>query len=165
MLQVQVQLCYYLAACIITHDEYTGLDPGRVDLVRLMAKRFYPILFIASSEQAEAAIIDLREINNNREACTASWAELWAELCNQEQGSTRRLLLAGIGVAFMQQASGIEAQVYYTPEILESAGMETMDQQLGGQAIVGVVKVRKRFCCVILLLHSFLLPCVRSMQH
>ena len=32
-------------------------------------------------------------------------------------------------------------QVYYTPEILESAGMESDNQKLGGQVLVGVVKV------------------------
>ena len=32
------------------------------------------------------------------------------------------LLLAGFGNAFFQQATGVEAAVYYTPEVLEAAG-------------------------------------------
>jgi hypothetical protein len=48
----------------------------------------------------------------------------------------RLLLLAGLGNAFFQQATGVEAAVYYTPEVLESAGFVDEDSLL--LATVGV---------------------------
>lgn len=35
------------------------------------------------------------------------------------------MLIVGVGAAFFQQASGAEAAVYYTPKILEEAGMSS----------------------------------------
>ena len=53
----------------------------------------------------------------------------------------KRALVAGLGTAFLQQATGVEAQVYYTPEILRDAGMTSENNILGGQCLVGAVKV------------------------
>ncbi len=50
--------------------------------------------------------------------------------------SIRLLMLAGLGNAFFQQATGVEAAVYYTPEVLESAGFVDEDSLL--LATVGV---------------------------
>lgn len=50
--------------------------------------------------------------------------------------SVRLLLLAGLGNAFFQQATGVEAAVYYTPEVLEMAGFADEDSLL--LATVGV---------------------------
>eukprot|EP01046_Picozoa_sp_COSAG06_P036780 COSAG06_NODE_4088_length_4587_cov_16.117157_2_plen_85_part_00 len=44
--------------------------------------------------------------------------------------SVRLLLLAGLGNAFFQQATGVEAAVYYTPEVLETAGFTDEDSLL-----------------------------------
>ena len=38
------------------------------------------------------------------------------------RGAPRAMILAGMGCAFFQQATGVEAAVYYTPETLEAAG-------------------------------------------
>ena len=34
------------------------------------------------------------------------------------------MVVVGMGVAFFQQATGIEYSTYYTPEILKEAGLE-----------------------------------------
>ena len=38
-------------------------------------------------------------------------------------GAPRAMIIAGLGCAFWQQATGVEAAVYYTPETLEAAGI------------------------------------------
>jgi len=53
----------------------------------------------------------------------------------------RRLLIAGLGAALFQQASGIEALVYYVPEVLEAAGITDEEEQLLANAGVGAIKV------------------------
>eukprot|EP00730_Choanoeca_flexa_P007041 TRINITY_DN12272_c0_g1_i1.p1 TRINITY_DN12272_c0_g1~~TRINITY_DN12272_c0_g1_i1.p1 ORF type:complete len:568 (+),score=125.53 TRINITY_DN12272_c0_g1_i1:1928-3631(+) len=53
----------------------------------------------------------------------------------------RKLLVAGLGAAFFQQASGIEALVYYVPEVLDNAGIHDESDQLLANAGVGLVKV------------------------
>ena len=61
--------------------------------------------------------------------------------------SVRLLLLAGLGNAFFQQATGVEAAVYYTPEVLESAGFVDEDSLL--LATVGVGEcIRGCYGCI-----------------
>ena len=55
--------------------------------------------------------------------------------------AVRLLLLAGLGNAFFQQATGVEAAVYYTPEVLERAGFQDEDSLLLATVGVGLVKV------------------------
>lgn len=56
-------------------------------------------------------------------------------------GAQRALLLAGVGVAFCQQATGVEAAVYYTPETLEAAGIREESMLLLATVGVGLIKV------------------------
>jgi len=51
----------------------------------------------------------------------------------------RRSMFAGAGVAFFSQATGCEAIMYYSPTILESAGVRR-DQTLLATVVIGVVK-------------------------
>uniref|UniRef100_A0A7S3C231 Major facilitator superfamily (MFS) profile domain-containing protein n=1 Tax=Haptolina ericina TaxID=156174 RepID=A0A7S3C231_9EUKA len=55
----------------------------------------------------------------------------------------RALLVAGMGVAFCQQATGVEAAVYYTPETLEAAGIR--DESMLMMATVGVGSIKVLF--------------------
>eukprot|EP00479_Gromia_sphaerica_P011260 TRINITY_DN5493_c0_g1_i1.p1 TRINITY_DN5493_c0_g1~~TRINITY_DN5493_c0_g1_i1.p1 ORF type:complete len:94 (-),score=19.62 TRINITY_DN5493_c0_g1_i1:502-783(-) len=50
------------------------------------------------------------------------------------------MLIAGVGAAFYQQASGSEAAVYYTPKILEESGIENDRDKLAGTMVVGAFK-------------------------
>jgi major inositol transporter-like SP family MFS transporter len=52
----------------------------------------------------------------------------------------RRMLSAGLGVAFFQQISGSEAIVYYTPKILSNFGITTESGQNLGAMSVGAAK-------------------------
>ena len=57
------------------------------------------------------------------------------------KGAPRAMIVAGMGVAFWQQATGVEAAVYYTPETLESAGITDESMLLLATVGVGLVKV------------------------
>ena len=51
------------------------------------------------------------------------------------------MLIAGLGCAFWQQATGVEAAVYYTPETLEAAGIQEEGHLLLATVGVGLIKV------------------------
>ena len=57
-----------------------------------------------------------------------------------EEPVARRALLIGAGTAFFQQANGSEAAVYYVPQVLKAAGVESERDQLGAAAVVGLCK-------------------------
>lgn len=53
----------------------------------------------------------------------------------------RRMLLAGVGCAFFQQASGSEVIVYYTPRILEEFGATSTASRNEGAILMGLAKL------------------------
>jgi len=57
------------------------------------------------------------------------------------KGAPRAMIIAGLGCAFWQQATGVEAAVYYTPETLEAAGITDESQLLLATVGVGLIKV------------------------
>mmetsp|Transcript_145134 Transcript_145134/g.404394 ORF Transcript_145134/g.404394 Transcript_145134/m.404394 type:complete len:263 (+) Transcript_145134:1-789(+) len=65
----------------------------------------------------------------------AGW---WDVLCPSPV--TRRMLLAGLGVAFYQQISGSEVIVYYTPTILTNFGIASVRDQNLGTVMIGASK-------------------------
>lgn len=62
-------------------------------------------------------------------------------------GAYRTPALLGIALALLQQLSGINAVIYYGPEILERAGFRLGDA-LGGQVVIGLVNVLGTFVAV-----------------
>jgi len=75
------------------------------------------------------------------EAISAQRAEVgWKQiLCPTPQ--VFRMLLAGVGISFFQQASGSEAIVYYTPIMLKDLGVETRASQNRAAMAVGAAKL------------------------
>lgn len=59
---------------------------------------------------------------------TASKGPIWAAL---RQPGVKRALFVGIGIQLLQQFSGINGVLYYTPQILEDAGVEVLLADLG----------------------------------
>ena len=53
----------------------------------------------------------------------------------------RSMLIIGIFVAISQQLSGVEAFMYYSPSILESAGIDDRVQKLGITFLMGLIKM------------------------
>lgn len=52
----------------------------------------------------------------------------------------RRMLITGLGIQCFQQISGIDATVYYSPEILMAAGIEDKSKLLAATVAVGITK-------------------------
>ncbi|XP_021861380.1 polyol transporter 5-like [Spinacia oleracea] len=65
---------------------------------------------------------------------------VWKELFIHATPAVRRVVIAGIGIHFFQQASGIDAVVLYSPRIFEKAGISRDIDKLRCTVAVGVVK-------------------------
>ncbi|CAM9643191.1 unnamed protein product [Ectocarpus fasciculatus] len=65
----------------------------------------------------------------------------WMEVLWPSDKVVRAALFVGLGLGFWQQASGSEAAVYYSPHVLEAAGMTSRGLLLAGTCMVGVFKL------------------------
>ncbi|XWS63398.1 hypothetical protein CRYUN_Cryun06bG0093400 [Craigia yunnanensis] len=64
---------------------------------------------------------------------------VWRELLSPSP-SVRRMLIAGFGIQCFQQITGIDATVYYSPEIFKDAGIKSNSKLLAATVAVGVTK-------------------------
>jgi len=130
-----------LCLCIMPESPRWLLARGREDEARSVLSG------ICKPEEAKEALSAMKE---DIKAPQLSLCEAAGELLCPPPG-LRVLLLAGLGNAFFQQASGVEAAVYYTPEVLESAGFVDEDALLLATVGVGLVKVTVIFIPLLLL--------------
>lgn len=65
--------------------------------------------------------------------------------------SLRRMLITGIGIQCFQQITGIDATVYYSPEIFKSAGIKSNSNLLAATVAVGVSKTAFILVAIILI--------------
>ncbi|XP_039775613.1 probable polyol transporter 4 [Panicum virgatum] len=89
-----------------------------------------------SEEEAEAR---LAEIEMAARVTTSSSEAVWRELLRPSP-AIRRMLVTGLGIQFLQQITGIDALVYYSPTIFRDAGMATDTQLLAATVAVGFSK-------------------------
>ncbi|XVF66851.1 hypothetical protein PTKIN_Ptkin10aG0071600 [Pterospermum kingtungense] len=64
---------------------------------------------------------------------------VWRELLSPSP-SLGRMLITGFGIQCFQQITGIDATVYYSPEIFKDAGIESNSKLLAATVAVGVTK-------------------------
>lgn len=64
---------------------------------------------------------------------------VWRELLRPSP-AVRRMLVVGFGIQCFQQITGIDATVYYSPEIFKGAGIEGNSKLLAATVAVGVTK-------------------------
>ncbi|MBA0814953.1 hypothetical protein Gohar_020743 [Gossypium harknessii] len=64
---------------------------------------------------------------------------VWRELLSPSP-PLRRMLITGFGIQCFQQITGIDATVYYSPEIFKEAGIENNSKLLAATVAVGVTK-------------------------
>ena len=90
---------------------------------------------------AGPALADIKEIIAQQNAEEESQGDRgkkgWARLF--EEPVARRALLIGAGTAF-PAGERVEAAVYYAPQVLKAAGVESERDQLGAAAVVGMCK-------------------------
>ncbi|KAL9269002.1 Polyol transporter 5-like protein [Drosera capensis] len=104
-----------------------------------------------SKEEAEQRLVDIKEAAGipqelNEDVVTVpprsggGGGGVWRELFLHPTPAVRRILIAGIGIHFFQQSSGIDAVVLYSPRIFEKAGITSDNQKLLATVAVGFVK-------------------------
>ncbi|KAJ0813713.1 putative major facilitator, sugar transporter, major facilitator superfamily [Helianthus annuus] len=103
---------------------------NRVDEARLV--------LINTNEVSSEAEERLSEILASAESGNRDTA-VWRELLNPTP-VVRQMLVAGIGIQSFQQITGIDATVYYSPEILQTAGLENKSRLLAATVAVGISK-------------------------
>lgn len=64
---------------------------------------------------------------------------VWRELLSPSP-PLRRMLITGVGIQCFQQITGIDATVYYSPEIFQEAGIQDKSKLLAATVAVGVSK-------------------------
>jgi len=85
---------------------------------------------------------DLREITASLGEHQASWGEVFS-------ASWRYPLFLGVGLAILQQLTGINAVIYYANNIFAAAGFETPQQQMAATTwSIGAVNVAATFIAV-----------------
>jgi MFS family permease len=94
---------------------------------------------IYSRDEASATMATLRDERGSNKPLTLCAGLRRVFL--PAKGAPRAMMVAGLGCAFWQQATGVEAAVYYTPETLESAGITDESDLLLATVGIGLVKV------------------------
>jgi sugar porter (SP) family MFS transporter len=69
----------------------------------------------------------------------------WSELLHR---SLRPALIVGIGLAVFQQITGINAVIYYAPQIFQSAGFTSDAAALGATTGIGTINVLATFIAI-----------------
>jgi sugar porter (SP) family MFS transporter len=65
---------------------------------------------------------------------------VWKELLINPSRPVRRMLVAGLGLMFIQQATGVDCVVMYSPRVFERAGIKSKTNSLGASMAVGACK-------------------------
>ncbi|CAH1443488.1 unnamed protein product [Lactuca virosa] len=85
--------------------------------------------------EAEERLSEILASAGARTGDTAVWRELLSPT-----PSVRRMLFTGIGIQCFQQITGIDATMYYSPEILQTAGLQDKSRLLAATVAVGISK-------------------------
>mmetsp|Transcript_28650 Transcript_28650/g.37550 ORF Transcript_28650/g.37550 Transcript_28650/m.37550 type:complete len:526 (-) Transcript_28650:172-1749(-) len=89
-----------------------------------------------SQSEADEALTSIQDSIQGQEREAS-----WQEVLSPEDKMIKRVILIALGLGFWQQASGSESVVYYTPLVLEGAGLESANQMLLGTMAVGCFKL------------------------
>ncbi|XP_071685951.1 polyol transporter 5-like [Rutidosis leptorrhynchoides] len=102
-----------------------------------------------SLEESKLRLADIKHAAGIPEDCNDDIVQVskrskgqgvWKELLIHPTPTVRHILMAGIGIHFFQQASGIDAVVLYSPRIFEKAGIVADTPKLLATIAVGFVK-------------------------
>nr|XP_043623851.1 polyol transporter 5-like [Erigeron canadensis] len=102
-----------------------------------------------SLEESRLRLADIKEAAGIPQDCNddvvqvakrSKGQDVWKELLLHPTPTVRHILVAGVGIHFFQQASGIDAVVLYSTRIFEKAGIVKDTPQLLATIAVGFVK-------------------------
>lgn len=85
------------------------------------------------------------ELNDMKRAIEEEARNKVSLLTSLKRPATRRAAVICFGLMFFQQASGVNAVIFYTAEIFKASGVD-LDPQLA-TIIVGVIQVNQNYYC------------------
>jgi sugar porter (SP) family MFS transporter len=83
---------------------------------------------------AEAIDMEIGEIRSSMGAETGSWKDL-------KRPAVKAALMVGIGLAILQQITGINTVIYYAPTIIQSTGIDSSSSAILASLGVGITNV------------------------
>ncbi|EFJ14284.1 hypothetical protein SELMODRAFT_181215 [Selaginella moellendorffii] len=93
-----------------------------------------------SKQEADERLADIMAAAKlNQQAGKSQGEGVWNELL-WPVPSVRRMVIVALGIQFFQQASGIDALVYYSPAVFNQAGITSKAGVLGTTVAVGFTK-------------------------
>ncbi|KAK3143349.1 hypothetical protein QOZ80_4AG0299260 [Eleusine coracana subsp. coracana] len=98
------------------------------------------MVLVKVTDSEEEAKERLAEIEEAARIASGNKKAAWRELVVRPSPVIRRMLITGVGVQVFQQATGIDALVYYSPTIFKNAGITTERQLLAATVAVGLTK-------------------------
>ncbi|CAM9472664.1 unnamed protein product, partial [Hapterophycus canaliculatus] len=90
---------------------------------------------VSTGEMAKQELAEMKVVAGEEERGKAA---SWGELLSSASPALRSTVLLGLGLGIAQQASGSEAVVYYSPSVLDDAGLTSDRAQLGGNILVSL---------------------------
>ncbi|KAI4322655.1 hypothetical protein L6164_022328 [Bauhinia variegata] len=94
---------------------------------------------IESENEVEERLAEIQQAAGFANTDKYEEKPVWREILFPSP-SLRRMLITGFGIQCFQQISGIDAIVYYSPEIFEAAGVENKSKLLAATVAVGITK-------------------------
>eukprot|EP00752_Nemacystus_decipiens_P008062 g7206.t1 len=92
---------------------------------------------VSTGDMAKRELAEMKAVAGEEDSGKATWSELLFST----SPALRSTLILGLGLGIAQQASGSEAAVYYSPSVLDDAGLTSDSAQLGGNILVGLFKL------------------------
>ncbi|MBE9009936.1 sugar porter family MFS transporter [Pseudanabaenaceae cyanobacterium LEGE 13415] len=114
--------------------------------------------WLVSKNQGREAFNVLSRIRPSQANVEAEIEEIHQGI-QQEQGDWRELgsprirkaLIVGVGLAILQQVTGVNTVIYYAPTILQSAGFESAATSILGTTGIGVINVVFTIVAIVLI--------------
>eukprot|EP00898_Chlorokybus_atmophyticus_P006605 jgi/Chlat1/6946/Chrsp52S06616 len=134
-----------------------GVLPALVILACMVRMPESPQFLMSQGRDGEAEAV-LRQSCRDREEVDSRMQEIryqrvagsWRDILRPTK-TIRRIIILGIGINFFQQATGIEAVVYYTPATLQQAGITNTHLVLLATVAVGLAKTSSILIATMLL--------------
>lgn len=134
------------ALCVIPESPRWLVMKGRVDSAREVLMKTNE-----RDDEVEERLAEIQLAAAHTEG--SEERPVWRELLSPSP-VVRKMLIVGFGIQCFQQITGIDATVYYSPEILKEAGIQDETKLLAATVAVGVTKT------VFILFATFLIDSV-----